>query len=627
MSPVAASDDAAPRPPQTEWETIRSALSVLGPRDRRLYGLAVVLQVGLALLDLVGVVLFGVVGALLAVAASGSQPAEPLRRVLDVLGLSDFSLVDASLVLAAIAACALVLKSALSLLIQTRIVRFLGHRAGDTGAELGARFLGLPLLEVRRHPSQVSAYALIEGVNGLITGTLGNLMIVIGELALLTVLGVALLVLDPLTTVVAIGYFGAVMWFLGRRLGPLARSAGRDTAESNVATRTVTQNAVDTYPEVTVMNRRGYFVRRFATERRRYANAQATMMRIVAVPRYGMEAAMVIGAVLMAATLVVTNDTTATVGGLVLFLAAASRVVPAMLRLNSALITMRNQSASAAKAAELAQQIDSAGDADHINGGSTVAGAEAASPTVGTPSGITLNGVHLTYPGRNEPALADVSFSVAHGSSLALVGPTGAGKSSLVAVLLGLVQPTKGTVRVGESDPRDLLRRERTTLGYVPQDVALVFGTIRENVALAVPPEQIDDDAVWRALRRAHLEDFVASLPEQLDTIVGERGLRLSGGQRQRLGLARALYEPPLLLVLDEATSALDAETEKAVADTITSLAGEITLVTVAHRLATIRHSDVVAYLDQGRLIAHGSFNDVRQAVPGFERQAQLLGL
>jgi ATP-binding cassette subfamily C protein len=159
----------------------------------------------------------------------------------------------------------------------------------------------------------------------------------------------------------------------------------------------------------------------------------------------------------------------------------------------------------------------------------------------------------------------------------------------------------------------------------VPQSVAIVHGAVRDNVALGLP--DVEDDRVWAALDRAHLGDFVRSLPERLDSLVGERGVRLSGGQRQRLGLARALYATPSVLVLDEATSSLDAETERAIADTIGSLGAEVTTITVAHRLATIRNADQVVYLEDGRVVVVGTFEHVRAVVPRFERQARLLGL
>jgi len=164
-------------------------------------------------------------------------------------------------------------------------------------------------------------------------------------------------------------------------------------------------------------------------------------------------------------------------------------------------------------------------------------------------------------------------------------------------------------------------------MAYVPQEVSVLNGTIRSNVALGLPEDSISDDLVWEALQRAHLADMLRAEREGLDTVVGEHGVRLSGGQRQRLGLARALYTRPRLMVLDEATSALDAETERAVSDALQELEGDVTLVIVAHRLATIRHCTQVVYIEQGRIEAIGSFDHVRSSQPNFDRQAQLLGL
>jgi ABC-type multidrug transport system fused ATPase/permease subunit len=182
-------------------------------------------------------------------------------------------------------------------------------------------------------------------------------------------------------------------------------------------------------------------------------------------------------------------------------------------------------------------------------------------------------------------------------------------------------------VTVGGLPPGEAVRRWPGGIGYVPQDVTLSNDSLRANVALGIPGEFVDEDAVWDALRMAHLDDFVRALPEGLDTQIGERGLRLSGGQRQRLGIARALFSRPRLLVLDEATSALDAETERAITAMLDELGDTVTTVVVAHRLSTVRHCDLVAYLEDGRILAAGTFTDVRALVPALERQATLMGL
>jgi ABC-type multidrug transport system fused ATPase/permease subunit len=240
---------------------------------------------------------------------------------------------------------------------------------------------------------------------------------------------------------------------------------------------------------------------------------------------------------------------------------------------------------------------------------------------------IEVRHVSLTYSDATEPALDNASLIAPAGSSVALVGPTGAGKSTLADVILGVMQPQLGEVTISGVSPREAIERWPGAISYVPQSVALVYGSIRDNVALGLPREAIDDELVWDALERAHLADFLRDNREGLDTTIGERGFRLSGGQRQRLGIARALYTRPKLLVLDEATSALDAETEQAIIQTLSELVGEVTTITVAHRLATVRMVDQLLYLQDGKVIASGAFEDVRNTVPDFDRQASLLGL
>jgi len=210
---------------------------------------------------------------------------------------------------------------------------------------------------------------------------------------------------------------------------------------------------------------------------------------------------------------------------------------------------------------------------------------------------------------------------------VALVGSTGAGKSTLTDVILGVLEPDEGSVLISGVPPRQAIERWPGAISYVPQQVALVFGSVRDNVALGLPREAVDDELVWEALERARIARFLRDSREGLDTMIGERGVRLSGGQRQRLGIARALYTRPLLLVLDEATSALDAETEQAIVSTLNDLEGEVTTITVAHRLATVRRADQLLYLRKGRIEARGTFEEVRSAVPDFDRQASLLGL
>ena len=228
--------------------------------------------------------------------------------------------------------------------------------------------------------------------------------------------------------------------------------------------------------------------------------------------------------------------------------------------------------------------------------------------------GLQLVDVGYTYAGASTAALTGINLTIPRGRSVGFVGGSGAGKSTLIDVILGLLTPNEGQVRVDGIDIQSRLRGWQDQIGYVPQSIYLTDDTLRRNVAFGLAPEQIDEAAVQAAIQAAQLQEFIASLPDGLNTLVGERGIRLSGGQRQRIGIARALYHDPHVLVLDEATSALDNATEQEVMQAIGKLQGNKTILIVAHRLTTVSQCDRLYRLEQGKLVDQTVFSKVINA-------------
>ena len=221
--------------------------------------------------------------------------------------------------------------------------------------------------------------------------------------------------------------------------------------------------------------------------------------------------------------------------------------------------------------------------------------------------------IRFRYREAKNTTLEDVSFTIKKGDFVGIIGETGAGKTTLANILLGLLSPISGNLMI-DSQPIDVTRISRKGfLGYVPQDISLLDDTIRRNIAFALPDEQIDEQKVWEAVKLASLEGFVLGLPEGLDTKVGEWGSRISGGQRQRIGIARALYGEPEILIMDEATSALDSKTEKAIVETLLSLRTHKTIILIAHRLTTIQFCDRLLFLENGKVSGSGTFNELRK--------------
>jgi len=224
---------------------------------------------------------------------------------------------------------------------------------------------------------------------------------------------------------------------------------------------------------------------------------------------------------------------------------------------------------------------------------------------------VALQQVSYRYPNSNKSAIRDVSLTIKKGQAIALIGKSGAGKTTLVDIILGLLNPEGGDIQVDGVSIYHDIRQWQNLIGYIPQSIFLMDDTVERNIAFGVPDEQINSQRLQKALEAAQLSQLIADLPEGVKTWVGERGLRLSGGQRQRIGIARALYHEREILVLDEATSALDNETEGLVNEAIKSLSGQKTLIIIAHRLSTVEHCDRIYLMEQGTIVKEGSYEEV----------------
>ena len=606
---------------------IRQSLALLSRRDRIFFGLITFSQMALGLLDLLGVVLIGVVSVISIATVSGDQVPSQVQGVVNFLGLSSTNPVAIAAWLIGVAGLALILKSLLSAILARINLRFLANRQAALSARLTALFLERQLLDIQARTSQDAAFGLTVGVQAATVGILGSTSTAVADIGLLILLGVGLTAIDPLVTLYAAIFFGLLGLILQRSLAGRATRLGRESAEVDIESYTAIQQAIASYREISVAGRRDLYVQRIQKLRWRSAEIGAGFQFLGLIPKYVFEAALVVGAFGLAISQFLTKDVTAAVGIVAVFLVAGSRVMPALMRLQVTSLTIRQSEAPAQRATSLSADLDSGCDDASVSVNRHAQISTVPVQNLDFQPTIEVHDAWFTYPGMAAPAVAGVDFEVGVGQSIALVGPTGAGKSSVTDLILGLVEPDSGQVRIGGIHPSNAIDRWPGGLAYIPQEVTLISGSIRENVGLGLPSEMIDDNLAWEALDRAHLADFLRTSRHGLDTNIGESGMRLSGGQRQRLGIARALYTSPRLLVLDEATSALDAETEEGISQTMRELEGRVTTVTIAHRLATVRQCDLVVYLEAGRMIASGSFDEVRMQSKAFDHQARLLGL
>lgn len=335
--------------------------------------------------------------------------------------------------------------------------------------------------------------------------------------------------------------------------------------------------------------------------------------------KYVIESSIIIAAFLVAGAQFILSDAVDAVTTLSIFIAAGSRLAPAVLRIQQGILGLNNSWGIAGSTLSLIEELKNV---IYPSGAISSRFSDLHKEFV---AGLEVRGVNFQYPLANEPTLRNITLEVKPGESIAIVGPSGSGKTTLVDLILGLLIPNSGIVSLSGINPSQAISQWPGAIGYVPQDVYISNATVGENVALGFPIEEIDESKIWNALGQAQMASFISTLDEGLATKLGDRGVKLSGGQKQRLGIARALLTKPRILFLDEATSALDSQTEHDVSEAINGLKSEVTLVLIAHRLSTARRADRIIYISAGEILAQGSFDEVKRAVPDFQKQAELM--
>jgi ABC-type multidrug transport system fused ATPase/permease subunit len=592
-------------------EINRRLLGVLPPSARKFLVRYAVLSSSLALIDIVALGLLALI-----------MPSIITSRPVSLGPVRIDTVADYTVVLAAF--CALViLKSVLSMLLLRRATtRFAAHEVA-IGQRLLAAYMRAPWVDRLKRNSSELVRSVDSGVSATVSGVLIPSTSLAGEAVTVLAVVVVLLASNWITALIAVVYLGLVALVLSQVISRRAVANGRRNREFSFRTVRLLTEAVGALKEVTLKGATEDVESAVRANRVESSRARAMALFLGQVPRFILEAALIGGFMLVGGVGMVTapdgvEPAANALGAIALFGVAGFRIVPSLTRFQAVLSTVHSNTPFAERVL---------GD---------IAGAEARAreqeepDQAQLPDGVPdleLRDVAFAYPGAEEPALAGVSLAIPAGARVAVVGASGAGKSTLVDLLLGLLLPDSGQVLVGGVPMRKVLHSWRSRVGYVPQEVSLFDASVAQNVALTWDPAQVDAERVRRALARAQLLETVEARPEGIFGPVGERGLALSGGQRQRLGIARGLYRDPAVLVLDEATSALDTATEAAVTQAIRELAGRVTTITVAHRLSTIRDSDVVFFFAGGRLAARGTFEEIVEQMPDFAQQAALAGL
>lgn len=459
-------------------------------------------------------------------------------------------------------------------------------------------------------------FAVLTGSSSAFNGILNQVATIASEGFLFLSLFASFLSLSPWAT---LGLFiflvlvaGTIQVFIGAKL---QRASGVLT-ETNLQVMATLGNIFSSFREIKVLGRGAYFASEIYKARLFGANSQAMQTYLLGMPRYIIETALLGGVFVFGVIQSLSGDITQSMSIVGVFLTGGFRILGAMLPFQAAVSGLRSFIPQAKTALNL------------LTLGTTQAVPVATNPsTEGGSVSIEARDLVFTYEGTQTEAISQVSFSVPAGTQLALIGPSGAGKSTLADLIIGLLQPTSGSVLLDGQASSEYLARNSGAVSYVPQQTGIVRGTILQNIALGVPSEQVDRAQLDRALEMASLIDFVEGLPAGVDTDLGPQSDTMSGGQLQRLGLARAFYTSPKLIVVDEATSGLDAKTESEITQVLGRLRGKVTVIVIAHRLNTVQHADEVLVIEEGRVAARGNFSQVLKDHPGIAEAARLMSI
>lgn len=474
-------------------------------------------------------------------------------------------------------------------------VQFSLNNQINFATQLMAVYLSQPYLFHLEQNTAVLLRNISNSIPNIFSGMLVSIFMLITEFITAFVIWVMLIFVDAFTAVVAAGLLGSMIYVIMRSIREKIAMQGKRQSDYSVLYTKWLNQGLGAIKETKVLRKESYFLQQFSEAYQKFGEANAYFLFINQVPRFLIETLVTGGLLVLIITKlwigIAPSDIVPLLGVLAL---AAFRLMPCANRIvnlsNNVKYLMPLLDVVYDELIMIKEKGNYLIDLSHKPTDSTMKFTEQ----------IQVEKLSFCYPQGKDTVLKNISFTIPKGSFAGIIGQSGAGKTTFVDILLGLLQPTKGQILVDDQDVFSDIRSWQANLAYVPQSIYLIDGTIKENIAMGISDQDIDDSKIIKVLKMAELYDFVENLSDGVYTKVGERGVKLSGGQRQRIGIARALYCDPEVLILDEATSALDNETEKNITDTILKLKGQITIIAIAHRVSTLENCDFKIKFDEG---------------------------
>lgn len=578
------------------------------------------LQIFLGVLDLVGVAAVGVISALAINGVQSRLPGDRVTWILEKTGISNFSFHDQIVILGIAATVFFIGRTALSILITKKVLDFLALRGASISSDLISRLYSQELPKVLHLNVQETGYRVTSGVNALMLGTVGTIISFIADSALLIVMLIGLMFVNTPVAIATLAFFSLISFILYSLLNTQAKNLGTKEYDLAIATFSRIHQLSLSFRELSVRNQRQALIEDLSAIRYKASATAARLSFLPSISKYVMEAFLILGIMAISASQFFSQNNSRAVSTLAIFMAAGSRIAPAVLRLQQGGLALKHSEAASSAVLRLIEDTSKVVKLEPAKTGSNFL-------YPGFDPTIFISELTYKFPDTERPLLQEITLEIPRGQKMAIVGPSGSGKSTLVDLILGIRFLQSGQITISGLAPQDAIKKWPGAISYVPQDVEIYTGTLRENIILGFKPEEFSDFEILNALEIAQLKNFALALPDGLDSEIGERGVKLSGGQKQRVGIARAVLTNPRMIFFDEATSSLDGETESQVTEALKQLGSSVTVIVIAHRLSSIMEMDQVVYLADSKIGATGTFEQVRSAVPDFDTQAKLMGL
>jgi ATP-binding cassette subfamily C protein len=591
------------------------AMKYMTKTERISFLMLLTFRASVAFIDLVSILAIGFLAT--SVALFVTEGSDPTRSV-EIAGFAIEAIDSDNVPVFALIVIALFTsKAIISIELTRRLANFLAKIEARASRDIASSAFGRGLEGMRNHSRDEVLFAALSGSPSAFNALLNSIGSLVAEGFLFIVVLATFMVISPAVAITAMLFFGfiglVIQFFIGREL---EKTSSKVNEQAVISSRSLLDLG-EVYKEATILGRQAFFIENLYKSRLASTKGIAYQIVLNGMPRYIVETSLMVGIALFIISQISSGDLVSTAATIGIFLTGGLRLTAALLPLQSALLTIKQAMPAANRAMSFLEGIERLTPLQAVS---------SYAPKGAKGVSVSVRDVSFAY-GNSTPAVNDVSLEISAGSQVAFIGLSGAGKSTLADLILGLLEPNSGEVTLDGNRPSHLIAQNPGLLGYVPQKPGMVSGTIADNILLGIDPSVVDQNQLLKAIDLANLSNLIDSLPDGIHTQMGKHRDQFSGGQLQRIGLARALYTKPRLLIMDEATSALDAESEHEINLGLDRMRGEVTVVLIAHRLNTVQRSDMVHLITNGELEDSGSFHELLKRNPKVQNLAMLMAI